>query len=170
MVWNAVSVHVKEKLDKRPVRLFICQSSGVWMGVEEEEEERESWCFHTRPRPGAANWQLYPAHDGRNVRRTKEEMGGGCIGEGREGVQVEEGSKHYIFFSSAFLFTASLSPNFHTLFLPCLLCAFLLSIDVCPFHLYTPSSLRPSQLVTFNQRTSCGLTFPIQYKHTGYIP
>lgn len=28
-------------------------------------------CFHPRPRSGPASWQLYPAHDGRNARRTK---------------------------------------------------------------------------------------------------
>lgn len=28
-------------------------------------------CFHPHPRSGPASWQLYPAHDGRNARRTK---------------------------------------------------------------------------------------------------
>lgn len=159
MVRKAVSVHVKKKLDKRPLH---CQSSSVWMGAA--EEEKASWCFRSRSRPGAADWQLYPAHDGRNARRTKAEMweGGDNIGEGSDEVQVEEGSKHHIFFLPAFLFTA-LSPSLHPLFLMCL-------FTLSPCHPFTSSSLRPSQFVTFNQRTSCGLTCLIQYKHTVRIP
>lgn len=53
-------MQIMEKIQERH------QHSGLYLLLPKAEA-----CFHPHLRSGPASWQLYPAHDGRNARRTK---------------------------------------------------------------------------------------------------
>lgn len=54
------NMQIMEKIQERH------QHSGLYLPLLKAEA-----CFHPHLRSGPASWQLYPAHDGRNARRTK---------------------------------------------------------------------------------------------------
>lgn len=103
----------------------------------------------------AANQPLYPVRDRRNVRRTK-----GKPGWARARAWGSSG-KQWVRFSS--------HVNTHV----CLFFLFFLCSATVVYFLSHPSFhffLQPSELVILNQRTGCGLMFPIDSKHAGCIP
>lgn len=81
-------------------------------------------CFHPHPRCGPASWQLYPAHDGRNARKTKGKRGR-ALGRGGGGRRGGGGGRFLKGGCSSFLSTS-------LCWLPLILPSFALNCCVAP--------------------------------------